>query len=129
MSGQNVLVEIEYRTESAARVSGVNVAIGFWSTTGQLMFECSTEAVGFSTETMSPHGVIGCVIPHWPLSAGLYHYNLYSTVRGVLSDWIREAGFVEVESGDFFGTGKVPAHHHQSVFVEHSWRSSGLDYL
>jgi len=39
----------------------------------------------------------------------------------VISDWIISAGKLYVESGDFFGTGKLHPNTHSKFLVNHKW--------
>ena len=43
-----------------------------------------------------------------PLTSGRYGFTIFSTIGGAIADWISNAGYFEVESGDFYGTGKLP---------------------
>ena len=52
---------------------------------------------------------IGIRIAKFQLVPGGYTMTLYSTVRGDLADWIRGAIKFEVQPGDYYGTGRLPA--------------------
>ena len=38
---------------------------------------------------------------------GRYGFTIYCTINGVVSDWVQNAGFFDVEPGDYYGTGKL----------------------
>jgi len=42
-----------------------------------------------------------------PLTPGLYQLNLFMESAGVIQDWINESIFISVESGDFYGSGRM----------------------
>ena len=46
----------------------------------------------------------------WPLIPAVIELTLYSTVNGIIADWIKNAAVFDVESGDYYGTGHLPAH-------------------
>jgi hypothetical protein len=52
---------------------------------------------------------IGIRISKFQLVPGRYTMTLYSTVRDDLADWIRGAIMFEVQPGDYYGTGRLPA--------------------
>lgn len=126
LSGQKVMIQIRYKNESDHPLKSLHIAITFWSASGQFMFGCSNEAVGGLFNDLANEGVLTCMIPKWPLSSGLYTYNLYSKESGLVSDWIKQAGTVQVEQGDFYGTGKLPAQAYQGVFVDYDWQVNEL---
>jgi hypothetical protein len=47
--------------------------------------------------------------------------NLYCTVNGILADWVKDAARVNVENGDFYGSGKLPPKGYGSIAVPHDW--------
>ena len=51
-----------------------------------------------------------CHIPELPLAPGNYVFSLFSTVVGVIADWISGAGTLHVAAGDYFDTGKLRTH-------------------
>lgn len=124
ISGQRVLVEVRYKNLSDRPLGPVHVGISFWSATGQFMFACNNEAVTGLYENLPDEGTLTCVIPRWPLSSGLYTFNLFSKESGLVSDHIRPAGSIQVERGDFYGTGKLPAQTYQGVFIDYEWRTT-----
>jgi lipopolysaccharide transport system ATP-binding protein len=58
------------------------------------------------------------------LLPGTYNASIYCTAGGVLCDWITDAATVEVEPGDFYGTGKLPPNGYGSVILPHRWTQS-----
>lgn len=47
-------------------------------------------------------------VPRCPLLPGSYGFTLFSSVNGETADYLLNAGTFHVESGDFFGTGRLP---------------------
>src|SRR5262249_44348202 len=52
---------------------------------------------------------IGIRFPKFQLAPGRYALTLYSTVRDELADWIHGAITFDVQPGDYYGTGRLPA--------------------
>ena len=124
ISGMPLLIELEYEKRDSRTISGFDVSIGFFTQLGTLMFACRSSARGQYFQVEKAKGRFYCKVPKWPLASGIYYYNIYSESRGAVLDWIQEVGRVEVEAGDFYGTGKVPASTMQSVFIDYEWQSS-----
>jgi lipopolysaccharide transport system ATP-binding protein len=60
-------------------------------------------------------------IPVLPLKSGSYTLTLFSSVNSEVADWIQEATVLQVESGDFFKTGKLPEESQGSFYINHSF--------
>lgn len=41
-----------------------------------------------------------------PLNHGRYGFTIFCCENGTVADWIQNAGFIDVEAGDYWGTGK-----------------------
>ena len=69
--------------------------------------------------TMSSN-FVDCKIKKIPFFNGTYNLTLSVFVNNQLSDHIDYAAKLQIETGDFFGTGKVP-HNKQGLLVDHQW--------
>ena len=49
---------------------------------------------------------IDIVVKEFPLAPGKYNLTMFSSVQGETADWIQNAFYFDVCSGDFYGTGK-----------------------
>ncbi|MCZ7554739.1 MAG: ABC transporter ATP-binding protein [Anaerolineales bacterium] len=119
LSGQPVRIEVWYSTHSDRSLRSVSVNISFWSSTGHFLFGCSNDAVGYALDDLDRSGVVTFTIPKWPLTAGHFYYNLYAEESYVIADWVKQAGSVNVELGDYYGTGRLPATAYQGVYVDY----------
>ena len=122
ISGQSVLIRIHYRNNTGNELNGIALSIGFYVMAGNFLFACRSDAIGKMFNFPPGEGVVICNVPKWPLSRGRYMYNLMADMRGETLDWVTEAGAVDVESGDYYGSGKLPASAHQGVFVDFGWK-------
>lgn len=120
LCGQDISIPVSYQSCDNKPIARLDMHITFYTTLGQFMFNCSSEASGHPFETLPPKGKVVCHIPHLPLAPGRYVFNLYSTVGGVMADWVAQAGVLNVVEGDFFGTGQLKTHK-EGFLVVHKW--------
>jgi lipopolysaccharide transport system ATP-binding protein len=123
LSGQDINIAVSYRSQTDKRVSGLDVHITFYTMEGQFMFTCSSEGSGYHFSVMPGTAQVVCHIPDLPLAPGRYVFNLFSTVRGGIADWVSDAGYLTVAAGDYFGTGQLKTHD-AGFLVKHSWTAS-----
>jgi lipopolysaccharide transport system ATP-binding protein len=123
MTGQTVDVIIDYETSSEIDPHWLNVSIGFRDHLGRFLFNCPSQVFSAFDRKIAPKGSLVCTIPRFPLLQGKYYFNLFAAVNQDISDWIREAGTLQVIAGDFYGTGKLPPSSHQGVLVGFTWKS------
>ena len=60
-------------------------------------------------------------IPRLALAPGRYGLTLYSAVNGETADWIKNAGWLDVEPGDYYGTGQLPRPGQGQLLMGHSF--------
>ena len=123
LCGQNISLAVSYRLRNDKPISRLDLHITFYTTVGQFMFNCSSEASGHPFGVLPPQGQVFCHIPELPLAPGRYSFNLYSTVRGEEADWVQQAGSLTVAAGDYFGTGQLKTHK-EGFLVKHKWTVS-----
>ena len=123
LSGHDIAIAVSYCSRDEKPVSRLDVHISFYTTSGQFMFTCSSEGSGHPFEGLPPTGQVICHIPELPLAPGRYIFNLFSTLRGVVADWVQEAGILHVAAGDHFGTGRLRTHE-DGFLVKHTWTAS-----
>jgi len=121
VSGQDVLIKFDYINNSDMILEDVSLAIGFFIPPGQFLFSCRSDVIGKSLHFPPGKGSSICRIPKWPLNRGNYHFNVIAYMKGECLDWVVDAGSVQVETGDYYGTGKLPAANRPGVFIEFDW--------
>ncbi|HCT85809.1 MAG: ABC transporter ATP-binding protein [Candidatus Margulisiibacteriota bacterium] len=124
VSGMPVLIEVEYFCQNSKKVKSFDISISFWTQMQTFLFACRSSAVGVDFRLIEK-GKIYCKIQKWPLNAGIYKYNIYTEANGIMSDRIVDVEDLNVESGDYYQTGKLPAAHLQGVFIDHQWLDGG----
>jgi lipopolysaccharide transport system ATP-binding protein len=118
-TGQDVLLSFRYA--GTAPLNNVQVSIGVHGRMDESLFYLSTEICGDDFGAIPSEGVITCRLPRLSLLPGSYSFNLFCTVGGEIADWVQNAGVIEVASGDFFGSGKLPPVDQGAMVVPHEW--------
>lgn len=125
ISGQPVVMRFALHSDRDSALHDVNVGISFYSgDSGAQMTACRSEAVGKSFKLAPGTTVVDCTIDKWPLKGGRYFFNLWASCRGTAVDGVKEAGFIDVEEGDYYGSGVIPARGRPGVLIDFDWRSA-----
>jgi lipopolysaccharide transport system ATP-binding protein len=123
ISGQPVVIRIHYVNKTMQILKDVSCSISFFTPGGVYLCGCRARAVGATFDVHPSNGYTECFVPRWPLSAGRYSYHLTAEQGGNKGlDWIPDAGTVQIESGDYFGTGFLPAVGREGVYIDYRWK-------
>lgn len=108
-SGQNVKFVFRYKNNLSRDLKNLHLAIGIDNQIGGRIVLLSSEVTNevFSTVPIDVNS-IEIYIERLPLTSGRYGFTIYATINGVVADWIQNAGFFDVEAGDYYGTGNLP---------------------
>ena len=126
LSGQTLRIAVDYGVVGSFPAESIDVHVTFRTLAGAFMFTCAMQAVGFVLHQSPSDGCLWCEIPRLPLTPGRYSLTLYATVNGQTADWVKDAGFLLVAAGDFFGTGKLVSHN-DGFLVDHTWSAETRD--
>ena len=119
-SGDTVVLNFEYAA-GQAELRHLHLAVGIDDEYGQRVTHLSNEVTGQVFAEAPGSGRIAIRIPRCPFRNGRYSFTLYSTVNGDIADYLFNAGTFDVEAGDYYGTGKLPAGDQGAFFVDHSF--------
>jgi lipopolysaccharide transport system ATP-binding protein len=109
---------VENRTDRELR--GFRAAILVENAMAQPVAVLDSWLLGHEISGLPPgRASLRVVIPKMALMPGRYQIWIYSTVNGVIADWIKNAGIFNVESGDYYGTGRLPSHSEVMVLLDH----------
>jgi lipopolysaccharide transport system ATP-binding protein len=132
LSGKPLRIRMHYRSRGADPHlnSRVSVSVHGW---GKDYFLASTELHTDEPLTLSPNGFIDCIVNELPLSLGTYYLTAFVEANSVIQDWIEAAAILQVEDGNFYGTGKdyPPGWGGKTVLVRHRWdaaKENGLGH-
>jgi lipopolysaccharide transport system ATP-binding protein len=120
-SGQDVTLTFRYEAARNQPLKNVHIALGLHGRFDENLAHLSTSAGSADFEALPSRGTIVCRVPNLPLQPGRYSFNLFCTVGGEVADWIQNAGTLDVEAGDFFGTGRLPPIEQGAFLLHHSW--------
>jgi len=70
---------------------------------------------------VNKEGKFVCDLEKFPLTGGKYSVNISLSRNGEMLDWVQEAAMIDVEDGDFYGTGRIVPSSHRSILTENKW--------
>ena len=123
-SGDDVLIELAYESELSS-LANVHVDVIVNGPYDEQLCQLSNTAQQGVFERVNGRGTFVCRIPRLPFEPGSYRLNCYATVNGDIADWVMHAGVMDVEPGDFFGTGRVNDEGQGHFLVAHEWTREG----
>ena len=123
-SGDDVAVWLHFENPQAAQFPQLNARINVRTQLGVPVFTQSNQLVGQGFGKLPERGAFVCKIPRLPVPAGSYRitFQISSSYRQAeMIDAVEDAIELTVETGDFFGTGMVPALPSGSALVPAQW--------
>ncbi|MEA5503469.1 ABC transporter ATP-binding protein [Halotia wernerae UHCC 0503] len=121
-SGQNVKILLFFTNNTQENLKNLNVALGIDNQIGGRITNLSTEVKGSKLhDVQSNTDCLIVEIDKLPLTPGRYEFTIFSTVNSIVADWISNAGFFEVEGGDFYGAGKLPPAMQGNFLLEYTF--------
>ncbi len=122
-SGEYAIVKLYYENKINRDLKNLHIAIGIDDQMGNRFTVFSTEVTGQTFPAVKlKNNSIELHIPRLPLMPGNYGFTIYSTLNGIVCDWVKNAGFFNVEGGDFFGTGRLIPRNQGSILIEHHFK-------
>jgi len=121
ISGQKVMFKIYYECKTVNQSLNLSAAISFTNSEGLLVSVLATEFLNYFIRTGDQKGCIVCLLGKLPFSQGQYSLNLIVRNHGIIQDWIRDAEIIDIENGDFFGTGRTVEATHKSLLIDQHW--------
>ena len=117
--GETIEIIVDYR--SMKELKKPEFYIGIYTLFGEKIVHIGTPYSGPDINYLEKNGRIICRIPKLPLPEGKYKLNLALFNSGQQLDHISEAVELEVQSGDFYGTGRFSRALDNKFFFEHEW--------
>ena len=104
--GMNVRFRLHYDMKEP-QLKNVLVGIGINNEYDERVTFLSNEMLNKTIElTSSSDNYVDITIYKLPLIAGRYNLTLFCSINGLTSDWIQNAFYFNINSGDFYKTGK-----------------------
>lgn len=120
MSGDHFSIQLDYCSDNQEQTNPL-VAVSLQDTTGVCCLYISTELLGIEIGKVGKCGSFFFDIPRLPLAAGSYSMNLWVSFSREPSDWITNAYVLEVENGDFYGSGRIVPNTHSKFLIDYSF--------
>ncbi len=125
MCGKKAVFCFSYDNSSMQELKNLQLSIGIDNAIGERVTFISNETTNEVFAEVRPEFKnIEICIEKLPLLPGRYGFTIYSTVNGVLADWIQNAGYFQVEPGDYYGSGKLPPSGQGDFAVDYKFRIS-----
>jgi lipopolysaccharide transport system ATP-binding protein len=125
-SGMDIVFVFAYQTRSTECIENVDVGFSIHTADNLSLFVLYTSYLGQNLTVVAPYGEFRCRINRLPLSAGRYRVGARVTVGGEEADWPKDGvGYLDVETGDFFGTGNKGFGEAAPFLIKGQWELSG----
>lgn len=119
-SGKDVHIKLDYLVKEEGPDPVVLLRIK--NNMEQILFTCLTRNSYHGVVQLQKEGVITCTIPKLPLLQGTYSVDVFFKFGQDITFEQEDAFSLEVERGDFFGTGKVNTDMMNGMIIQHSWK-------
>ncbi len=119
-TGADVTFEIEFDLLKE-NITNLALAITIYSDEGREMFTLANHITNQPFDNVSKKNVIQCHVKQFPLNNGSYLCNIIAYKDSVIQDYVLEAFHLEVEQGDFYGTGKAITTNQACFLVNNEW--------
>lgn len=123
LTGQDITISFAYEAHQADPQAQVNVAFNLYNAQGVLLTNLNSRDVGRTVLPIGRRGRFECHWPKFSLRSGIYTCALFCEINGNIADWLQSAFQIQVEDGDFFGTGSVVLRSQGEFLVPYDWQS------
>jgi len=107
-SGQDIVLVFKYSSFTNLTLKNINIGFGIHSNSGERLTVLYTSYSNQEFDSVPFDGEFRCLIRRFPFSPGRYYFFPRIEINGYETDFPRDGvGFINVESGDFFGTGRM----------------------
>jgi lipopolysaccharide transport system ATP-binding protein len=125
-SGMDAACVFGYVTQNGDKPRKVDVGLSIQSSHDQMLFVFYGSYVGQTFDAVPAEGSFRCLVPKLPLAQGRYCVGARVIVDGEEADWPwNGVGYVDVESGDYYGTGSKGFDGGVPFLVTGSWSVHG----
>lgn len=119
-TGADLVIEIEFDLMRES-LNNLSISLTIYSDEGREMFTLANHIASEPFAVVHKNNSIQCMVKKLPLMNGSYLCNIIAYKDGIIQDYIQEAYNLEVEEGDFYGTGKVIPTTQQCFLVDNEW--------
>jgi lipopolysaccharide transport system ATP-binding protein len=121
VSGQTVVFKVRF-IKNATIIKNIRIDLALNNSNHERISWFSSSITDFEINTdINRAETALLVIKKLPLMPGRYSFTLNALVNGEYADWVPNAFSFDVESGDFFNTGKLLEQRQGNFLVEHKF--------
>lgn len=117
--GENCVATISYQSFYQGPSRNIEIALGVRRSDQTPLAYLGTKVVQEDIAIFESIGQSICKIRRLPLEPGRYYINAEIKRSGIIADYVQSASTVEVEGGDFYGTGIIWPY--GGVLCDYSW--------
>lgn len=122
-SGGSCILQIRFERNVPQEESlALNVSVGIDDPGGNRITHLSNITTNQALHSRNEsEGVIEIEIKEIPLCKGRYNVTLFATIGGDIADWVKNAGYFDIDEGDFFHSGRLPQDGQGVFYLKHSF--------
>lgn len=106
--GTQAVLNFRVENRTGRELSNFHLSVGIDNEMAQRVVLLDSEMIGAGVRRLSPgRHTVRVTMPKLPLMPGRYRLTIYFSVNGIIADWVKNASAMDVESGDYFGTGRL----------------------
>lgn len=127
-SGQDIVLVFGFECREGDKPRNVAFDFGIHAITGERLTVLHTDFVGQTFPSVPQKGEVRCIIRRFPFAPGRYLVYSRIEVNGVEADFPKDGtGYIDVEPGDFFGTGRIFDGQFAPFLISGDWRLTLVD--
>jgi lipopolysaccharide transport system ATP-binding protein len=120
-AGDAAVIGLKYKTRNGDAVDNVSVGIAIKNDQTLQLTVLANEDSGQRIPSIQAEGWFLCRIPRLNLIEGNYSLNVMCRVNGEVADWVLNTSEFNVQSGDFFGSGKCVDRTQALFLMDYRW--------
>ena len=121
-SGQDFFMRLKFKNNLGTNLPNLKISVGIDDEYGIRITHFNNEVSGqLEPEIGANAQEINIHITNCPLRKGSYTFTLFASINDEIADWIQDAGKLEVESGDYYKTGKIPSENQGCFFMDYQF--------
>ncbi|WP_339811889.1 ABC transporter ATP-binding protein [uncultured Imperialibacter sp.] len=121
--GENIKFRFLLKKDTSSEMS-IRLDVGLNTATGKRISWFSTSLFNRDLVLVNQIETVDLQISRFPFNVGSYSLTIFITQKEIVEDWVKEAIFFNVESGDFFSQGRSLPENQGAFLVEHSFLNS-----
>ena len=120
LSGEKLNIEVTVYSEI---MDNFNVNLGVYNSMGEMLLHLSTEYVSNLTPIFIDEHRTKIIFTYerFPLPEGLYTFNVTVWRAGKRYDWVMDNVQLQVSSGDYYKSGKIPPACNNKILTDYTW--------